>query len=88
MAISEIKSDIELDCVCGGMNAWGFAGAVLAIGAGAIAVATAPVWGAVGGVLAIGAVGANAIASYSSGGGGGAASANIKGMELSLNPSD
>ncbi len=71
MAIIEIKSDTKLDCVGGGLNGWGFAGSVLAIGACAIAVATAPVWGAVGGAPAIGAVEANAMAAFSSGGSGG-----------------
>lgn len=52
----------------GGLDGWTFAGSVLAIGAGAIAVATAPVWGAVGGLCAIAAVGANAMSNYSGGG--------------------
>ncbi|WP_156422133.1 hypothetical protein [Paucibacter sp. KCTC 42545] len=53
----------------GANNGWGFAGAVLAVAGGTIAICTAPVWGAVGGVLAIAAVGANALSSYSSSGG-------------------
>ena len=60
----KVISESQLDEVSGGLDGWGFAGAVLAIGAGTIAVVTAPVWGAIGGVLAIGAVGANAMSSY------------------------
>ncbi|MTV39325.1 hypothetical protein [Duganella radicis] len=57
--------EIEEVSGAGELSGWGFAGAVLAVGAGTIAVATAPVWGAIGGVLAIAAVGANAMAVYS-----------------------
>lgn len=60
----QIISDTEVEQVAGGLDGWGFAGSVLAIGAGAIAIVTAPAWGAIGGVLAVGAVGFNAIASY------------------------
>lgn len=61
----QVMTEAELNEVAGAMDGWGFAGAVMAIGAGAIAVATAPVWGAVGGLLAIGAVGANAMSQFS-----------------------
>ncbi len=61
----KVLSVTEIEEVNGGLDGWGFAGAVLAVGAGMIAVATAPAWGAIGGVLAIGAVGANAMSSYS-----------------------
>lgn len=71
MAIQEISDSKVLDDVSGGLNGWGFTSAVLAIGAGMVAVVTAPAWGAIGGLLAIGAVGANAMSSYSSGGGSG-----------------
>ena len=58
-------TEIENVCGAGEMSGWTFAGAALAVGAGVIAVATAPAWGAVGAVMGIAAVGANAIAIYS-----------------------
>lgn len=63
----KVLSVTEVEVVSGGeYGGWAFAGAVLTVGVGVIAICTAPVWGAVGGVLAIGAVGANAMAAYSS----------------------
>ncbi len=67
MATSEILSVAELESIGGGLDGWGFTGAVLAIGACTIAVATATVWGAVGGLHAIDAVGADAMSIYVSG---------------------
>ena len=63
----KVLSVTEVGAVSGGdMGAWGFTGAVLAVGAGMIAICTAPVWGAVGAVVGIAAVGANAMSVYSS----------------------
>jgi len=61
----KILDSTEVEKVSGGgMDGWSFGGAVLAAGAGFIAVCTAPAWGAIGGVLVIGAAGANAMSRY------------------------
>lgn len=57
--------EIENVCGAGDMSGWSFTGAALAVGAGVIAVATAPAWAAAGAVLGLAAVGANAMAVYS-----------------------
>jgi len=72
MAIQEITDDKILDEISGGaLSGLGFTAAVLGIGAGAIAVITAPALGAVGGLLVIASIGVNALSSYSSGSSGG-----------------
>jgi hypothetical protein len=61
----KVLNSTDIEAVTGGdMDGWGFAGTVMAIGAGLIGVCTAPAWGAVAGVLVVGAAGAQAMSRY------------------------